>query len=125
MSDQTTHQPPALEAVRQYLARQVSEASSIGAATPAGPEKRLPPALREPLKARVARLLDKVPAEVKQRGIPVVTLQQYLRGRSYQFAHSGEIAGALRALGWVCRRTQSRQAINEGRSGHLWFPPAD
>lgn len=116
-------QPAAMEHIRQYLAKSLKQATE--AASNAPPDAPPPPALLAPLKVRLTQLLEKVPDEAKRQGLSVATLQTYLAGRRQQFCHTGELAAALRGIGWTCRRDQSRRAIREGRAGHLWYPPAN
>lgn len=53
-----------------------------------------------PLKARLADLLTTIPDEVKTTGLSLSDLQVQLRGRKASKAHCGEVATALRQLGY-------------------------
>ncbi|MCX7168152.1 MAG: hypothetical protein NTV11_18015 [Rhodocyclales bacterium] len=53
-----------------------------------------------PLKDRLADLLSTIPDEVKTTGLSLSTLQVRLRGRTASRAHCGEVAAALRQLGF-------------------------
>ena len=53
-----------------------------------------------PLKDRLADLLSSVPDDVKANGVSLSQLQVQLRGRTASKAHCGEVATALRQLGY-------------------------
>ena len=53
-----------------------------------------------PLKDRLADLLTTVPDDVKANGLSLSALQVQLRGRKASKAHCGEVATALRQLGY-------------------------
>lgn len=53
-----------------------------------------------PLQDRLADLLSTIPDEVKATGISLSALQVRLRGRTASKAHCGEVATALRQLGY-------------------------
>lgn len=53
-----------------------------------------------PLKDRLADLLSTIPDEVKSTGLSLSALQVQLRGRTASKAHCGEVATALRQLGY-------------------------
>ena len=53
-----------------------------------------------PLKDRLADLLSTIPQEVKTTGLSLSALQVQLRGRTASKAHCGEVATALRQLGY-------------------------
>jgi hypothetical protein len=53
-----------------------------------------------PLKDRLADLLSSIPADVKAHGVSLSTLQVQLKGRKASKAHCGEVATALRQLGY-------------------------
>ena len=66
-----------------------------------------------PLKERLSDLLMTIPEEVKTTGISLTTLQVQLRGRKASKAHCGEVATALRQLGY--RRVRLwKQTATEG-----------
>lgn len=66
-----------------------------------------------PLKDRLADLLNTIPDDVKANGISLSQLQVQLRGRKASKAHCGEVATALRQLGY--RRVRLwRQTDTEG-----------
>lgn len=53
-----------------------------------------------PLRDRLADLLSTIPADVKAKGVSLSQLQVQLRGRKASKAHCGEVATALRQLGY-------------------------
>ncbi len=53
-----------------------------------------------PLKDRLADVLSTIPDEVKTTGLSLSALQVQLRGRTASKAHCGEVATALRQLGY-------------------------
>jgi hypothetical protein len=53
-----------------------------------------------PLKDRLADLLSSIPDNVKTTGLSLSTLQVQLKGRKASKAHCGEVATALRQLGY-------------------------
>ncbi len=53
-----------------------------------------------PLKDRLADLLSTIPDDVKATGVSLSTLQVQLKGRKASRAHCGEVATALRQLGY-------------------------
>lgn len=53
-----------------------------------------------PLRDRLADLLQTIPDEVKANGVSLSTLQVQLKGRKASKAHCGEVAEALRSLGY-------------------------
>lgn len=53
-----------------------------------------------PLKDRLADLLTTIPDDVKTTGVSLSALQTQLRGRKASKAHCGEVATALRQLGY-------------------------
>lgn len=53
-----------------------------------------------PLKDRLVDLLSTIPEEVKTTGLSLSTLQVQLKGRKASKAHCGEVATALRQLGY-------------------------
>lgn len=66
-----------------------------------------------PLKDRLADLLSTIPDEVKTTGLSLSALQVQLRGRTASKAHCGEVAAALRQLGY--RRVRVwKQTTTEG-----------
>lgn len=74
-----------------------------------------------PLRDRAAVLLSKVPATVQAEGISVRALSDQLMGKYQGSAAQREIAGALRQLGYTCRRRWAT-AKTTG-APNLWFPP--
>jgi SOS-response transcriptional repressor LexA len=53
-----------------------------------------------PLHERLADLLSAIPEDVKTTGLSLSQLQMQLRGRKASKAHCGEVATALRQLGY-------------------------
>jgi len=66
-----------------------------------------------PLQERLGDLLKTIPDEVKRTGLSLSDLQVQLRGRKASKAHCGEVAAALRLLGY--RRVRVwKQSDDEG-----------
>jgi hypothetical protein len=72
-----------------------------------------------PLDDRLARLLATIPVEVQREGLSLSSLQASLRGRSRGNCHPGELAAALRKLGFERRRNWHKSA--DGFRA-LWYP---
>jgi hypothetical protein len=74
-----------------------------------------------PLKDRVGRVLDAIPAAVSAEGLSIMALQSQLRarGRGHSVCHIGELSDALRKKGWTRKR-------RNGADGYraLWYPPS-
>lgn len=101
------------------LAALSASASQIASSVaPANPWPAREPLL--PLEARLQRLLDELPDDVKQAGIPIAALAERLRGRAHGQAHRGELGAALRALGW--RRVRCWRQEEDGFRAY-WYPP--
>jgi hypothetical protein len=66
-----------------------------------------------PLHERLADLLSTIPEDVKSNGLSLSQIQVQLRGRKASKAHCGEVASALRQLGY--RRVRVwKQTDSEG-----------
>lgn len=63
-----------------------------------------------PLKDRLADLLITIPDGVKATGLSLSDLQVQLRGRTASKAHCGEVATALRSLGYRRARVWKQTA---------------
>lgn len=74
----------------------------------------------KPLPQRVRRVLAEIPPEVASQGIQLRAVAQMLRGKYRGHAHAGEVAAALRQLGWTRARNWSDSA--DGFRA-LWYPP--
>jgi len=77
-------------------------------------------ALLTSLHTRLKKLLDAIPHSAQREGLSLLDLQPHLRGRKGGVAHVGELAAALRRLGW-----QRRRNWGDSQAGFraLWFPP--
>ena len=74
-----------------------------------------------PLPERLADLLKTIPDDVKATGLSLSTLQSQLRGRKATKAHCGEVATALRQLGYQRARVW-KQSHEQGFSSK-WTAP--
>ena len=72
-----------------------------------------------PLPNRLQRKLDTIPLSTRQKGLSLLELQVCLQGRKGGMPHVGELAAALRKLGWIRRR---QWAKNEGGFCAKWYP---
>ena len=86
------------EGLRNRLAAYSQEVSSISAL----PDKCT--AQLAPLHTRLQKLLDTIPLSVQTEGLYILDLQARLRGRKSGKPHVGELAEAMRRLGWQRRR---------------------
>jgi hypothetical protein len=77
-------------------------------------------ATAKPLVDRLRPLVASVPPEAAARGIPLEYFRTRLRGRYSRHALAGDVAAALRQLGWTRRR--GWRASEEGFRAR-WFPP--
>lgn len=75
-----------------------------------------------PLVDRVRPLIAKIPPEALAGGVPLEWFRARLRGKYSRHALAGDVADALRQLGW--RRRRGWQASEEGFRAK-WYPPAD
>jgi Tfp pilus assembly protein PilN len=71
-----------------------------------------------PLKDRLADLLSTIPDEVRATGLSLSALQMQLRGRTASKAHCGEVATALRQLGY--RRVRVWKQTDTDGFNALW-----
>ena len=74
-----------------------------------------------PLHTRLQKLLDEIPVSAQRKGLSLMDLQICLRGRKGGKPHVGELAEAMRRLGWQRRRQWS----NESASFSAKWHPAD
>jgi|SaaInlStandDraft_2_1057019.scaffolds.fasta_scaffold23607_2 hypothetical protein len=74
-----------------------------------------------PLRTRLQKLLDTIPTNEQCRGLSLLDIQTCLRGRKGRKPHIGELAEAMRRLGWQRRRQWS----NESASFSAKWHPAD
>ncbi|MGA7180920.1 MAG: hypothetical protein WBX11_15230 [Thiobacillaceae bacterium] len=73
-----------------------------------------------PLIDRLKRLIATLPDSERDQPRPLEFFAEQLKGRQKMTPHRGELAAALRKLGW--RRTRCwRKSANGFRS--LWYPP--
>ncbi len=75
--------------------------------------------LLAPLPNRLQRKLDTIPLSTKQKGLSLLELQVCLQGRKGGMPHVGELAAALRKLGWIRRRQWTQ---SEGGFCAKWYP---
>ena len=72
-----------------------------------------------PLPKRLQKKLDTIPLSTKQQGLSLLELQVRLQGRKGGMPHVGELAAALRKLGWIRRRQWTE---SEGGFCAKWYP---
>jgi len=72
-----------------------------------------------PLHARLQKKLDAIPSTTQRQGLSLLELQIRMKGRKGGMPHVGELAAALRKLGWKRRRQWS-----DGEDGFRakWYP---
>lgn len=71
-----------------------------------------------PLRERLTDLLTTVPDDVKRNGVSLSELQVQLRGRKASKAHCGEVATALRQLGY--RRVRVWKQSDDAGFNAVW-----
>jgi hypothetical protein len=74
-----------------------------------------------PLNNRLADLLATIPDEIKRNGLSLSDLQVQLRGRKASKAHCGEVATALRQLGY--RRVRVWKQSDDAGFPATWVKP--
>ena len=72
-----------------------------------------------PLHIRLQKKVDAIPATTQQKGLSLLELQVRMKGRKGGMPHVGELAAALRRLGWIRRRQWSD---GEGGFRAKWYP---
>ena len=72
-----------------------------------------------PLHVRLQKKVDAIPAATQQQGLSLLELQVRMKGRKGGMPHVGELASALRKLGWIRRRQWSN--IEDGFRAK-WYP---
>lgn len=72
-----------------------------------------------PLHTRVQKKLDAIPRSVQNYGLSLLELQIQMKGRKGGKPHVGELAAALRKLGWKRRRHWSD---SENGFRAKWYP---
>jgi len=75
-----------------------------------------------PLTDRLRRVIQAMPEAERTKPRPLEYFAERLRGRQRMSPHRGELASALRALGWTRRR--SWQEAEEGFRAY-WHPPVN
>lgn len=75
-----------------------------------------------PLTDRLKRVIQAMPEAERTKPRPLEYFAERLRGRQRMSPHRGELAAALRALGWTRRR--SWQEAEEGFRAY-WHPPVN
>ena len=71
-----------------------------------------------PLHTRLQKLLDTIPLSVQTEGLYILDLQARLRGRKGGKPHVGELAEAMRRLGWQRRRQWSNESASFSAKWH-------
>lgn len=72
-----------------------------------------------PLHMRLQKKVDAIPATTQQKGLSLLELQVRMKGRKGGMPHVGELAAALRKLGWKRRRQWSD---SEDGFRAKWYP---
>ncbi len=72
-----------------------------------------------PLHVRLQKKVDAIPAATQQQGLSLLELQVRMKGRKGGMPHVGELASALRKLGWIRRRQWSN---SEDGFRAKWYP---
>lgn len=72
-----------------------------------------------PLHVRLQKKVDAIPAATQQKGLSLLELQVRMKGRKGGMPHVGELAAALRKLGWIRRRQWSD---SEDGFRAKWYP---
>jgi hypothetical protein len=72
-----------------------------------------------PLHMRLQKKVDAIPATTQQKGLSLLELQVRMKGRKGGMPHVGELAAALRKLGWKRRRQWSD---HEDGFRAKWYP---
>ncbi len=63
--------------------------------------------------------VDAIPTKTQQQGLSLLELQVRMKGRKGGMPHVGELASALRKLGWIRRRQWSN---SEDGFRAKWYP---
>ena len=72
-----------------------------------------------PLHARLQKVLDTISLKTQANGLSLLELQVRMKGRKGGMPHVGELAAALRKLGWIRRRQWSN---SEDGFRAKWYP---
>ena len=72
-----------------------------------------------PLHIRLQKKVDAIPTKTQQQGLSLLELQVRMKGRKGGMPHVGELAAALRRLGWKRRRQWSD---SEDGFRAKWYP---
>ena len=72
-----------------------------------------------PLLVRLQKKVNEIPATTQQQGLSLLELQVRMKGRKGGMPHVGELAAALRKLGWIRRRQWSD---SEDGFRAKWYP---
>ena len=100
------------EGLRTRLAAYSQEVFSISALQGKGT------AQLAPLRIRLQKLLDTIPANEQCRGLSLLDIQTRLRGRKGRMPHIGELGTAMRGLGWKRRRQWSNETASFSAKWH-------
>jgi hypothetical protein len=71
-----------------------------------------------PLDERLKKVLEELPPELIEAGVPLQAVCEKLRGRKHGHAHCGEVGAALRRAGFERRRDWTERATGGHRA--LW-----
>lgn len=72
-----------------------------------------------PLHVRLQKKVDAIPAVTQKQGLSLLELQVRMKGRKGGMPHVGELAAALRKIGWIRRRQWSD---SEDGFRAKWYP---
>jgi hypothetical protein len=72
-----------------------------------------------PLHVRLQKKVDAIPTKIQQQGLSLLEIQVRMKGRKGGMPHIGELATALRKLGWKRRRKWSD---SEDGFRAKWYP---
>ena len=72
-----------------------------------------------PLHMRLQKKVDAIPTTMQQKGLSLLEIQVRMKGRKGGMPHVGELAAALRKLGWIRRRQWSD---SEDGFRAKWYP---
>ena len=72
-----------------------------------------------PLHMRLQKKVDAIPTTTQQKGLSLLEIQVRMKGRKGGMPHMGELATALRKLGWIRRRQWSN---SEDGFRAKWYP---
>lgn len=108
-------------ALREYTASLLAQARQAEVqSTARSDQKRDHAGPDTPLRDRVRALVLMIPGELLNQGVPIEWFRIRLRGKYRRHPTAGDVAQALRELGWTRKRSWSNGA--DGFRAR-WFPP--